>query len=454
MTPRRRAAQFCDRFGLRLPVLEAPMAGACPPALAVAVAEAGGMGANGVVLDGPERIAEWMREFRAGSDGAVQLNLWIPDAPDDDPARIDAAAAFLGRFGKPAEPAPPAPDFGQQCEAMLAAGPTVVSSIMGLFEPEYVRRLHERGIAWFACATTLPDALAAQEAGADAVVAQGMEAGGHRGTFDPYAAEATDVGLFALLPRLADHLTVPVVAAGGIADGRGVAAALALGASAVQVGTALLRSPEAAIDSDWSAALEGLAPEATTTTRAYSGRLGRAVATPYVTAWQEPGAPRPAPYPTSAASSRSCDAAPRAGVDHVNYWAGQSARWPPGGRPGRSSSGCGARPPRCSREPCATPRRAAACVRLDVVVGGRPAQGHLLQLLEHQLGDRPVAVPLAVRGHDEPRRQLRVALADRVGVDLHVRVPVGPLVDVTGVELPQLLRVVEPREQALLGLGA
>ena len=164
------------------------------------------MGAAGVVLDDPARIAEWTRRFRAGSAGPVQLNIWIPDPPDDDRARVDAAAAFLSRFGTPAPAGSPGPDFDEQCEAMLAARPTVISSIMGLFEPGYVRRLHEQGIAWFATATTLDEALAAQDAGADAVVAQGLEAGGHRGSFDPDAAERVAVGLFALLPRFADHL--------------------------------------------------------------------------------------------------------------------------------------------------------------------------------------------------------------------------------------------------------
>jgi nitronate monooxygenase len=319
-----RVAAFCDRYGLRLPVLEAPMAGACPPALAAAVANAGGMGANGVVLDGPAKIADWVSEFRAASDGAVQLNIWIPDEPVEAPDRVAAATAFLETFGTPG-PDAPGPDFADQCEAMLAAEPTVVSSIMGLFDPEYVTRLHERGIAWFACATTLDDALAAQEAGADAIVAQGMEAGGHRGTFDQTAAEATTVGLLALVPRFADALDVPVVAAGGIGDGRGVAAALALGASAVQVGTALLRSPEAGIAPEWAAALDGAAPEATTPTRAYTGRLGRAVRTSYTDAWAADDAPRPAPYPQQRRLVGRFRRGDAPGVDPLNFWAGQSA---------------------------------------------------------------------------------------------------------------------------------
>jgi len=321
----RRVEEYCDRFGLRLPILQAPMSGACPPELAVAVAEVGGMGASGVLLDSPERIAEWMEQFRARSQGAVQLNVWVPDPPSDDQTRVDGAIEFLGRFGTPGEHGAAVPVYEQQCEAMLTARPTVVSSIMGLFEPDYVRRLHEHDIAWFACATTLEDALAAQEAGADVIVAQGMEAGGHRGSFEQDSAERTDVGLFALLPRFADHLRVPIVATGGIADGRGVAAALALGASAVQVGTALLRSPEAGINAEWSTSLEGLAPEATETTRAYSGRLGRAVPTPYVTAWRGAGAPRPAPYPQQRRLVAQWRRGSNNGLDIVNQWAGQSA---------------------------------------------------------------------------------------------------------------------------------
>ncbi|MDD7940268.1 nitronate monooxygenase [Actinomycetospora lutea] len=321
-----RVAAFCERYGLDVPILQAPMAGACPPELAVAVARAGGMGATGAVLDGPTKIEDWVRRFREGSSGPFQMNLWIPDAPLAGDGGEAAARGFLERYGTPGEPAGPSPVFAEQVDALLAAGPTVMSSIMGLYDPPTVERMHAAGIAWFACATTLDEALAAQDAGADAVVAQGIEAGGHRGTFDPVAAESTGVGLLALVPQLADALTVPVVATGGITDGRAVAAALTLGASAVQVGTAYLRSPEIGIAAGWSEALGAAAPESSVLTRAYSGRPGRALPTPFVRAWTADDAPPPARYPVQRALVGQWRRGQASGVDPVNQWAGQAAR--------------------------------------------------------------------------------------------------------------------------------
>ena len=198
---------------------------------------------------------------------------------------------------------------------------------MGLYPAPFVARLKAKGIAWFATVTTVAEAKAARDAGADALVAQGVESGGHRGAFDAARAEIDAIGLFALLPSVLSAVDVPVIAAGGIADARGMAAAFAMGASAVQIGTGFLRTPEAGIPSSWADALGTATPEATRLTRAFSGRPGRALATEYVRAAAGPDAPAPAPYPVQRGLSQAMrDAAAKANdVSRMQAWAGQSA---------------------------------------------------------------------------------------------------------------------------------
>ncbi len=327
-----RARSFADAFALQVPILLAPMAGACPPELSIAVGKAGGMGACGALMMTPDQIADWARAVRAGSNGAFQLNTWIPDpAPVRDAAHEARLRAFLGGWGPElAEDAgeAPAQDFEAQCAAMLAAGPAVISSIMGLYPADFVSEMKARNIKWFATVTTVAEARQAEDAGADVIVAQGMEAGGHRGAFNAGEAATNLVGLFALLPAVVDAVDVPVVATGGIADARGVAAALILGASAVQVGTGFLRTPEAALPQVWADAMGRAAPEDTISTRAFSGRLGRSLRTGYSAAATSPDAPEPAPYPIqrNLTGAMRAEAAKAGDLDRMQAWAGQGAR--------------------------------------------------------------------------------------------------------------------------------
>ncbi|WP_448954894.1 NAD(P)H-dependent flavin oxidoreductase [Labrys neptuniae] len=331
MTRIARIGTFCQRFGLDLPIMLAPMAGAGAPTLSAAVIRGGGMGALGALLMQPDEILQWANEVRVTSSGRFQLNLWVPDPePVRDADKELGVRSFLAKWG-PEVPAAAGnaalPDFDDQCAALIAARPAAISSVMGLYAPDYVNRIKAVGIPWFAVVSTVGEAKQAEAAGADVIIAQGMEAGGHRAAFDAHRAERDLVGLFSLLPTVVDTVKVPVVATGGIVDGRGVAAALALGASAVQIGTGFLRCPEAMINPIWADAIGRALPEQTQLSRAFSGRAGRSIATAYVRAATAADAPDPAPYPVQRGltAGMRAEAARQNDIERMQAWAGQSA---------------------------------------------------------------------------------------------------------------------------------
>jgi nitronate monooxygenase len=259
------------------------------------------------------------------------MNLWIPDpAPKRDSEAEARVRHFLASWG-PAVPAEAGDvklrDFQEQCQTLLSVSPRAISSIMGLYPPPFVAEMKARGILWFATATTVAEARDAERAGADVIVAQGAEAGGHRGAFHAEAAERESVGLMALIPQIADAVSIPVVATGGIGDSRAIAAALILGASAVGIGTGFLRSPEAKLHPVYAERLGRTESHETMITRAFSGRPGRSVATGYVRAALD--GPAPAPYPVQ----RGLTAAMRQAAQKANdpermqMWAGQAAKY-------------------------------------------------------------------------------------------------------------------------------
>jgi nitronate monooxygenase len=326
---------FSRRFGLRLPLVQGPMAGGpTTPALVAAVSNAGGLGFLAGAALAPEKIASEVAAIRALTDKPFGANLFVldPANPDDATVRraldaIDPLSAQLGL--PPGEPlAHYAPSFRAQLDMLIELRVPVVSFTFGLLPKADVARLHAAGSYVIGTATHVAEGLAWRDAGADAIVAQGAEAGGHRGTFIGDAPHAL-VGTVALVPQLVDAVGasgLAVLAAGGIMDGRGIAAALALGAQGVQMGTAFLGCAESAIPADWKARLRASSDTDTSVTRAITGRHARGIRNPLMQQLET----RPeaiAPYPVQNALTQPLrQRAARANDgDFLSLWSGQGA---------------------------------------------------------------------------------------------------------------------------------
>ncbi|WP_457319938.1 nitronate monooxygenase [Roseateles sp. P5_E11] len=311
------------------PIWMAPMAGeASSAALVAAVSAGGGFGQLGAAYLTPARITEIAADIRARTGQPFGINLFCPQPWLRDDSALDAylarLAAWHTELGLPAPARPERfeEDFDTQLEATIAAHPAVISFAMGDPGVARVAALKAQGFTVLGTATQVAEGLLLQASGVDAVIAQGYEGGGHRGGFLG-SAEGALIGTMALVPQLVDALDVPVIAAGGIADARGVAAAQALGASAVTVGTAFLLVDECPLSPPYRAALLAASDADSTLTRAFSGRLARGVAN-RVTRELE-GIVLPAFPQPNAASRPMRQAAARAGqADFISLWAGQA----------------------------------------------------------------------------------------------------------------------------------
>lgn len=324
---------LAERLGLAVPLVQAPMAGTATPALAAAVSEAGGLGSIALGAATVPAVEAMLAELRARTARPFNVNLFVHAPAVSDSAReaawLAALAPEFAAFG--AEP-PPAlreiyPSFVEDTamlRVVLAARPAVVSFHFGLPTPEQVAAFKAVGCLLLATATSLAEAEAAQRAGMDAVVAQGYEAGGHRGVFEPDARDDC-LGTLPLVRLLAARGGLPVIAAGGIMDGAGMAAARALGAGAAQLGTAFVLCPESAADAGHRNAFLG--GGATVITRAISGRPARCLRNRF-TDWEaaEPQR-RPPAYPIAYDAGKALNAAAlRAGEPGYGaHWAGQGA---------------------------------------------------------------------------------------------------------------------------------
>jgi len=323
-------------LALDVPIVQGPMGNHySPPALVAKVSEAGGLGSLGAYgIDAPGLRAR-IAEIRAQTKRSFAVNVWVPlpfeDGPPPDAARWERArqktAVFHEELGveQPPLPGQAARLFEQQVEVILEQRPPVFSFVFGVPPADVLSECRARGIRTIGTATNVAEARRLEQAGVDAIVASGAEAGGHRGLFDGSPADAL-IGGMALTPLVRDAVKVPVIAAGGIADGRGIAAALALGADAVQIGTAFIAAPESGASDTHRDALGSELAYHTTVTKVLSGRFGRGLNNRVIRELEEDlDAVLPFPYQAAVMLRLRAAAGEANRPDLAPLWAGQAA---------------------------------------------------------------------------------------------------------------------------------
>ncbi len=280
--------RLTDLLGIEHPIIQAPMAGASTPALAAAVSNAGGLGSLGCAIQTAEVFRSDIGATQKATNRPIHVNFFAHEAPTPDDAKAARATELLAPYYEELGlgDVPPAiathfPFDAAMLDAVLAVRPQIISFHFGLPEEELVRAIKDAGIILLSSATSVREAVDLEKRSVDAVIAQGWEAGGHRGTYLS-SFEGARAGTMSLVPQVVDAVNVPVIAAGGIADGRGIAAAFALGASGVQIGTAFLTCMEAGIPDIHKEILLKSSDDDTRVTKAFSGRPARGIVNRYI----------------------------------------------------------------------------------------------------------------------------------------------------------------------------
>ncbi|MBD3940234.1 DUF561 domain-containing protein [Microbacterium sp. NEAU-LLC] len=319
-------------LGIVAPIVLGPFGGLSSIELTATVSDQGGLGSYGLYGYDADRISDTVAALRSATSRPFAVNLWLPTGDEVAPADVDlapalAAVAPLYEAVGLTVPHPPStflPDIASQLTAVMDAAPAVLSLVYGVPDHRLVEAAHSRGIRIFGTATTVAEAVELDAAGVDAIVATGAEAAGHRVSF-LQPAEASLVGTFALVPQVVDAVRVPVIAAGGISDRRGVAAAFALGASGVQIGTAFLRTRQSAATEAHRQAIAAAGDITTVLTRAMSGRLARGIPNRAMRAIETAGVIAPFPAQNWLTGQFRAEAGRRGDGDLVSLWAGQAA---------------------------------------------------------------------------------------------------------------------------------
>jgi nitronate monooxygenase len=329
------STRLTKRLGLASPIIQAPMAGnGDSPELVAAVSNAGGVGFFGASYLSPEQIVGAASAVLSMTSRPFGINLFAP-TPQADPAisaetMLKRLAPYFAEVGLPAPSLPQMPghSFEAQLAAALETGASCFSFTFGLIPPSAIQAIKSRNMFLIGTATTVEEAITLEKSGVDAIVAQGSEAGGHRGTFSGDFASGM-VGSMSLVPQVVDAVRIPVIASGGIMDGRGIVAALALGASAVQMGTAFLTCEEAGAPNAYKQAILSASEDQTRITRAFSGRPARGIVNRFMTEVEfQHSDDAILPFPLQNALTRPLRtaAAKQGRAEFLSLWAGQGVR--------------------------------------------------------------------------------------------------------------------------------